>query len=82
LQKIGEIAWIVILALIRGSTDVYFQTKKLLWVNILGSCSGRCWYVLYFLYSVYFTAIWYISDHFSIYFPFWYVVPRKIWQHW
>jgi hypothetical protein len=32
---------------------------------------------------VYFTAIWLILCPFGIlYFPFWYVVPRNIWQHW
>jgi hypothetical protein len=38
---------------------------------------------------VHFTAIWYISwlfgiicSHFGIFFPFWYVEPRKIWQPW
>jgi hypothetical protein len=28
----------------------------------------------------YFMAIWYILWSFGIFFPFWYVVPRKIWQ--
>jgi hypothetical protein len=27
-------------------------------------------------------AIWYILRLFGIFFPFWYVVPRKIWQPW
>jgi hypothetical protein len=38
---------------------------------------------------VHFTAIWYILWPFGIFygylvyfFPFWYVVSRKIWQHW
>jgi hypothetical protein len=31
---------------------------------------------------VYFTNIWYILWLFGIFFPFWYVVPRKIWQPW
>jgi hypothetical protein len=29
---------------------------------------------------VYFMAIWYILWSFVIFFPFWYVVPRNIWQ--
>jgi hypothetical protein len=39
--------------------------------------------------SVYFTTIWYIlwpfgifCGYFGTFFPFWYVVPRKIWQPW
>jgi hypothetical protein len=38
---------------------------------------------------VYFTSIWYIlwpfgifCGTFGIFFPFWYVVARKIWQPW
>jgi hypothetical protein len=31
---------------------------------------------------VYFTDIWYILWLFGIFSPFWYVVPRKIWQPW
>jgi membrane protease YdiL (CAAX protease family) len=27
-------------------------------------------------------AIWYILWLFGLFFPFWYVVPRKIWQPW
>jgi hypothetical protein len=29
-----------------------------------------------------FTAIWYICWSFGIFFPFWYIVERKIWQPW
>jgi hypothetical protein len=42
---------------------------------------------LYLGHVVYFTAIWYIVWPFSVFygylvnvFPFWYVVPRNIWQ--
>jgi hypothetical protein len=31
---------------------------------------------------VYFVVIWYILWSFEKLFPFWYVVPRKIWQPW
>jgi hypothetical protein len=31
---------------------------------------------------VYLTAIWYILWLFGIFFPFWCVVTRKIWQPW
>jgi hypothetical protein len=29
---------------------------------------------------VYFVTIWYILWSFGIFFPFWYIVPRQIWQ--
>jgi hypothetical protein len=39
---------------------------------------------LFYCHLVYFMAIWYILWPFGIifgdFFPFWYVVPRKIWQ--
>jgi hypothetical protein len=58
-----------------------------IWVNFGRSCDGRCWFVYYMF-------IWYIlCQHIGIFFgylvslcfyfifsPFWYVVPRKIWQ--
>jgi hypothetical protein len=31
---------------------------------------------------VYFIATLYIFWWFGSFFPFWYIVPRKIWQHW
>jgi hypothetical protein len=31
---------------------------------------------------VLFMATWYILRSFGIFFPFWCVVPRKIWQPW
>jgi hypothetical protein len=34
---------------------------------------------VFFGHLAYFTAIWYVG-HFDIFFPFWYVLPRKIWQ--
>jgi hypothetical protein len=35
---------------------------------------------IFYSHLVYFTAIWYILWLFGISFPFWYVVPRQIWQ--
>jgi hypothetical protein len=29
-----------------------------------------------------FVAVWHISRSFGIFFPSWYVAPRKIWQPW
>jgi hypothetical protein len=47
-----------------------FKPKILIWVNFGGTCNGRCWYMLWtYKYMVYFP-------------PFWYVLPRKIWQPW
>jgi hypothetical protein len=44
---------------------------------------------IFYDYSHYFTAIWYILLSFGIFYgylvyfsPFWYAVPRKIWQPW
>jgi hypothetical protein len=38
---------------------------------------------IFYVYFVYFTAIGYIFYGHLVYFsPFWYVVPRKIWQPW
>jgi hypothetical protein len=65
-----------------------FKPKISFWVNFGGPCNGRCWYILWpfgifyvLLFGIfgghmeYFMVIWYI-------FPFWYVLPRKIWQPW
>jgi hypothetical protein len=62
---------------------LYFQTKS---PNL-----GKFWRVLQWKMLVYCTAIWYIFWPIGIQymvscyvhiFPFWYVVPRKIWQSW
>jgi hypothetical protein len=52
-----------------------FKPKIPIWVNFGGSYNGRC------------KAIWSILlpfgilyGYFGIFFPFWNVVPRKIWQ--
>jgi hypothetical protein len=37
---------------------------------------------LFYCHLLYFVAICYILWLFGIIFPFWYVVPRKIWQPW
>jgi hypothetical protein len=41
-----------------------------------------CPFGLFYGYFAYFVAIWYILWLFGIFFSFWYVVPRKIWQPW
>jgi hypothetical protein len=72
-------------AVLPGLPDVYFQTKIATWVHFGGSCNGRCWCTLWIfglLYGhlIYFMAIWYILWSFGIFPPFWYIVPREIWQ--
>jgi hypothetical protein len=72
-----------------GLPDGIFSNQKLpIWVNIGMSCNEKM--------SVNFTAIRSILMPFRIFyghlvyfvgtllyvFPFWYVVPRKIWQPW
>jgi hypothetical protein len=62
-----------------------FQTKN---PNLGKSWKDMQWQMLVYLWSfgpfydhlVYFVAIWYNLWTFGIFFPFWYVVPRKIWQ--
>jgi hypothetical protein len=51
-----------------------FKPKIQIWVNYGGSCTGRCWYILWTLgpfYSLllYFMDIWYSSWQFGISFP-------------
>jgi hypothetical protein len=44
---------------------------------------GKFWRVLQWEMLVNFMAIWLIfSPNFGTFYPFWYVVPRKIWQPW
>jgi hypothetical protein len=44
------------------------------------------WYIfllsfgIFYGHLVYFMVIWYTCWSFGIFFPFWYVLPRKIWQ--
>jgi hypothetical protein len=54
-------------------------------VNFGGSFNGKYWYVLrpfvpFYCYHKYVMAIWYNLWSFGTFFPFWYFVPRKIWQ--
>jgi hypothetical protein len=62
-----------------------FKPKTIIWVNFRGIFNQRCWYILllfgiFYGHLVYFVAIWFIIWLFGIFFPFWYAVPRKIWQ--
>jgi hypothetical protein len=62
-----------------------FKPKIPNWVNVGGSCHGRFWYILgsfgkFTGHFVYFKAIWNILWPIGILSPFWYIVPRKIWQ--
>jgi hypothetical protein len=70
-----------------------FKSKIQICVNFRGSSNGGCWYILcpfgqFFGHLAYVMAIWYIFRPFNIHInghlvyspPFWYVMPRKIWQ--
>jgi hypothetical protein len=60
-----------------------FKTKVPIWVNVWGSCNGRCWSILRSFDLFYDHLVHtYICLLFGIFFPVWYVVPRKIWQPW
>jgi hypothetical protein len=66
---------------------IFLKPKIPILVNFGGPCNVRCWY--FYGHFAYFKAKWYILCpfgtvcgllvHFSVlvYFPFWYVVPRK-----
>jgi hypothetical protein len=63
------------------------KPKIPVWVNFGGSRNERCLSILlpfglFYGHLVCFKVIWYILWLFGIVPPFWYVVPRKIWQHW
>jgi hypothetical protein len=65
----------------------YLFKLKILCVlaKLLGACNGRGWFTLrpfgiYYSRLVYFIPIWYIFWLFGIFFPFWYVLARNIWQ--
>jgi hypothetical protein len=67
----------------QGRQMVCFQTK----ITKLGIFWRvlQCWYILwpfrlFYGLLVYFVDIWWILRLFGIFPPFWYVVPRKIWQ--
>jgi hypothetical protein len=64
-----------------------FVPKLPIWVNFGGPWNGKCWHIfcpigIFNGYLIYFRVIWYILWSFLyIYFPpFWYGLPRKIWQ--
>jgi hypothetical protein len=59
-----------------------------IWANFGGSCNGRCWYIFgtlgpFYGPFVYFMDLWYIGiGVIWCRSPFWYFIPRKIWQPW
>jgi hypothetical protein len=56
-----------------GLPDGLFSKQKYqFWVNLGGSCNVRCWYILW-PFGIFSTVLGYFH-------PFWYVMPRKIWQ--
>jgi hypothetical protein len=66
---------------------VYFKTKNPNLGNFGRVLQWKMLVYVFYGHVVYFTAIWYIlwtfgiiCGKFGIFFPFWYVVPGKIWQ--
>jgi hypothetical protein len=66
-----------------------FEPKIQIWVNFGGSFNGRCWYILWpfgqflgHIPSIFLQPFGISYGHLLYTFPFWYVVPRKIWQPW
>jgi hypothetical protein len=53
---------------IRVARWYIFKAKIPVWVNFLGSCNGRVG--IFYGHLVYFTAVWYISRPFGIFWPF------------
>jgi hypothetical protein len=59
---------------VQGCQIVYFQTKTSQFGQILEGRAKEVAVVgIFYGHLIYFVVIWYFS-------PFWYVVPRKIWQ--
>jgi hypothetical protein len=58
-----------------------FRPKIPVWVNLGRSCNRRCWYCLWPI-CLFYGHLVYILWSFGIFFPFWFVLPRKIWQPW
>jgi hypothetical protein len=71
----------------QGCQMFVFKPKIQIWVNFGGSCNGR-WWCIFYGHLVHFTVFCYILSTFGIvrgnmygiFFPFWYFVPRTIWQ--
>jgi hypothetical protein len=67
----------------------WWQTIILIWVYF-GPWNGKCWYTyfivnwnilrpfgIFYSHLVHTVVLWYVY-----FLPFWYIVPRKIWQPW
>jgi hypothetical protein len=64
-----------------------FKQKIPIWVNFVGSCYGKSWYILwpfglFYANSKYFVAILYIFGNVVYFSPLRYFIPIKIWQPW
>jgi hypothetical protein len=62
-----------------------FKPKIPIWVNFAGSCNRKSWYILcpfgqFYCYCKNVRAIWLFLGRMVYFSPFWYFVPRKIWQ--
>jgi hypothetical protein len=60
-----------------------FQPKKQIWVNVGGTCDGRFWSILPLFGLFTYLSKWsfvIFYGYLVYFFPFWYVLARKIWQ--
>jgi hypothetical protein len=59
-----------------------FKPNIQIWVNFGGSCNGRCCYILRTLGPCYglLRTLGISHGNLAYFSPFWYFVPRKIWQ--
>jgi hypothetical protein len=67
--------------------DTFFKPKILNWEFTRRTCNGRCWYIIcpFGLFTAICYILWPIGifhGYLVYFFPFWYIVPRKIWQPW
>jgi hypothetical protein len=85
-KEAARVARFLLIQHAQGCQMVYFQTK----IPILGKfldglameTDGKFWpFGLFYGHFVYFMVVWYVWGSLGIFFPFWYVVQRKIWQH-
>jgi hypothetical protein len=65
-----------------GLPDRMLQTKIPIWVYFGGPRNLKCWYNLWPNFMHLMDIWWSFVFCGHLFFPFWYVIPRKIWQPW
>jgi hypothetical protein len=82
----GHLVYIVVIWYILWSFGIFcgLLVHFVVFWYILWSFGIFCGYLAYFvaIYLVYFMVIWHMLWSFGIFFPFWFVLPSKIWQPW